>query len=154
MTDTTSNAAMAVEWRPWLMRLLALAGVGVSGYLTWTHLANQAIACGGSQECDIVQQSIYSEVMGIPVALLGLLAYVALLVLLFLRGRLPEAWDAYIPLAVFGISLIGVLYSAYLTYLEMYVIHAICRWCVSSAVIITAIFILSLFDLRSGADLA
>jgi len=153
MTDTTSSAVPAVEWRLWLMRLLALAGLGVSGYLTWTHLTNQAIACGGSQDCDLVQQSAYSAVLGIPVALLGMLAYATLLALLFLRGRLPEAWDAYIPLAVFGISLIGVLYSAYLTYLEIYVIHAICRWCVSSAVIITAIFFLSLPDLRSGADL-
>jgi uncharacterized membrane protein len=153
MTDTTSRVMPAAEWRLWLMRLLALAGLGVSGYLTWTHLTNQAIACGGSQDCDLVQQSAYSAVLGIPVALLGMLAYATLLALLFLRGRLPEAWDAYIPLAVFGISLIGVLYSAYLTYLEFYVIYAICRWCVSSAVIITAIFLLSLPDLRSGADL-
>ena len=154
MTDTTSNAALAIEWRPWLMRLLALAGLGVSGYLTWTHVTNQAIACGGLQDCDIVQQSVYSAVLGIPVALLGVLAYATLLALLLLRGRLPEEWDAYIPLAVFGISLIGVLYSAYLTYLEIYVIYAICRWCAASAVIITAIFFLSLPDLRSGADLA
>jgi uncharacterized membrane protein len=153
MTDTTSRVALVVDWRLWLMRLLALAGLGVSGYLTWTHVTNRAIACGGSQDCDIVQQSAYSAVLGIPVALLGMLAYVTLLALLFLRGRPPEAWDAYIPLAVFGISLIGVLYSAYLTYLEIYVIYAICRWCVSSAIIITAIFLLSLFDLRSGADL-
>ena len=151
--DTMSRTAPAVAWRPWVMRLLALAGLGVSGYLTWTHLTNQAIACGGSQECDLVQQSVYSEVLGIPVALLGMLAYATLLALMFLHGRLPEAWDAYIPLAIFGISLIGVLYSAYLTYLEIYVIYAICRWCVSSAVIITAIFFLSLPDLRSGADL-
>jgi uncharacterized membrane protein len=136
------------------MRLLALAGIGVSGYLTWTHLANRAIACGGSQGCDIVQQSVYSEVVGVPVALLGLLAYVALLALTLLRGRLPEELDAYIPLAVFGIALIGVLYSAYLTYLELYVIDAICRWCVSSAIIMAAILLLSLLDLRAGADLS
>jgi uncharacterized membrane protein len=154
MTDTTSNIAPAVEWRPWLMRLLALAGLGVSGYLTWTHVTNQAIACGGLQDCDIVQQSVYSTVLGIPVALLGVAAYATLLALLLLHGRLPEALDAYIPLAIFGISLIGVLYSAYLTYLEIYVIYAICRWCAISAVIITAIFFLSLLDLRSGADLA
>ena len=152
MTDTTSSVALPIDWRLWLMRLLALAGLGVSGYLTWTHLTNQAIACGGSQDCDIVQQSVYSTVLSIPVALLGVLAYTTLLALLLLRGRLPEAWDAYIPLAVFGISLIGVLYSAYLTYLEIYVIYAICRWCATSAVIITVIFLLSLPDLRASAD--
>ncbi len=154
MTDTISHAAPAINWRPWLMRLLALAGIGVSGYLTWTHLANQAVACGGSQDCDIVQQSVYSEVMGVPVALLGLLAYATLLALTWLRGRLPAELDAYVPLAVFGTSLIGVLYSAYLTYLELYVIDAICRWCVSSAIIMTAFFLLSLLDLRAGADLS
>jgi uncharacterized membrane protein len=154
MTETTSSTVSAIDWRLWLMRLLALAGLGVSGYLTWTHLTNHAIACGGSHDCDIVQQSAYSTVLGIPVALLGVLAYATLLALLLLRGHLPEALEAYIPLAVFGISLIGVLYSAYLTYLEIYVIYAICRWCATSAIIVTAIFFLSLPDLRSGADLA
>jgi len=134
------------------MGLLALAGMGVSGYLTWAHLAHQSVACGQSQDCDIVQQSVYSEMGGVPVALLGLVAYTTLLLLVVLRGRLPMEWDSYIPLALFGISLVGVLYSAYLTYLELYVIYAICRWCVSSAIIITAIFLLSLFELRAEAS--
>jgi uncharacterized membrane protein len=134
------------------MRLLSLAGMGISAYLTWTHLANQSVACGQSQDCDIVQQSIYSEIAGIPVALFGLIAYAVLFVLTLLRGRVPDPWDDYVPLAVFGISLIGMLYSAYLTYLELFVIYAICRWCVSSAIIITAIFALSLPDLKAEVD--
>lgn len=150
--DSTSYSPAGVDRRLWLMRGLALAGMGVSGYLTWAHLADQSVACGQSQGCDIVQQSIYSEVGGIPVALLGLLAYIALLALTLLRGRISEDLDTYIPLAIFGISLIGVLYSAYLTYLELYVIYAICRWCVSSAIITTAIFLLSIPDLKEGAD--
>jgi uncharacterized membrane protein len=131
------------------MRLLTLAGIGVSGYLTWAHLANQSVVCGQSQGCDIVQQSVYSEIAGIPIALLGLLAYVTLFILTLLRSYSPESLEGYIPLAIFGISLIGVLYSAYLTYLELFVIYAICRWCVSSAVIITVIFLLSLPDLKA-----
>jgi uncharacterized membrane protein len=150
--DTISHSTSNVDWRLWLMRLLALAGMGVSGYLTWAHLAGQSVACGQSRDCDIVQQSVYSEVGGIPVALLGLVAYTTLLVLTLLRGRIPEDLDSYIPLAIFGISLIGVLYSAYLTYLELVVIYAICRWCISSAIIITVIFLLSLVDLKVGAD--
>jgi uncharacterized membrane protein len=148
-TDTPGATGLRLDWRVWLMRLLALAGMGVSGYLTWTHLANASVACGQSQSCDIVQQSVYSTIAGIPVALLGLLAYAALLVLSLLRGHSPESLDEYIPLAAFGISLIGVLYSAYLTYLELFVIYAICRWCVSSAIIMTLIFILSLPDLKA-----
>ena len=154
MRNTVSYSVPVIDWRLWLMRLLALTGMGVSGYLTWAHLAGQSVACGQSRACDIVQQSVYSEVGDIPVALLGLLAYAVLFALMLLRGRVPEDLDAYIPLAVFGISLIGVLYSAYLTYLELYVIYAICRWCVSSAIIITGIFLLSLLDLRTSTDLS
>ncbi len=152
--DTTPRIARHSDWRLWLIRLLALAGIGVSAYLTWAHLAHQSVACGQSQGCDIVQQSVYSEVAGIPVALLGLMAYAALFALTLLRGRVPDPWDDYVPLAIFGISLIGMLYSAYLTYLELFVIYAICRWCVSSAIIITAIFLLSLPDLTTEVDLS
>jgi uncharacterized membrane protein len=150
--DTTFHVVQRFDWRLWLMRLLSLAGMGVSAYLAWTHLAHQSVACGQSQDCDIVQQSIYSEIAGIPVALLGLIAYAALFALTLLRGRVSDPRGDFVPLAIFGISLIGVLYSAYLTYLELFVIHAICRWCVSSAVIITAIFLLSLSDLRGEID--
>jgi uncharacterized membrane protein len=145
---TTAHSPIRFDWRLWLIRLLALAGMGVSAYLSWTHLADQSVACGQSQDCDIVQQSVYSEVGGVPIALLGLGAYMALFALSLLRGRSPQELADYVPLAVFGISLIGVLYSAYLTYLELYVIYAICRWCVSSAIFITLIFLLSLPDLR------
>lgn len=153
MAESVIYSAPGVGWRQWLVCLLALAGMGAAGYLTWAHLADQSVVCGQSLGCDIVQQSVYSELGGIPIALFGLLAYAVLFALTLLRGRLPEDLDAHIPLAVFGISLIGVLYSAYLTYLEIYVIYAICRWCVSSAVIITLIFLLSLFDLKGSADL-
>jgi uncharacterized membrane protein len=150
-TDSTPDFAVRIDWRRWLMRLLALAGIGVSGYLTWAHLASRSVACGGSQDCDIVQQSVYSEIAGVPIALLGLLAYAALLALTLWRGRAPDAMEEYLPLAIFGISLAGVLYSAYLTYLELFVIYAVCRWCLSSAFIITAIFLLSLPDLKGEA---
>ena len=148
-TDNSRLAGLRLDWRAWLMRVLSLAGMGVSGYLTWTHLANASVACGTSQSCDIVQESVYSTIGGIPVALLGLLAYATLLVLSLLRGHSPESLDEYVPLAIFGISLIGVLYSAYLTYLELFVIYAVCRWCVSSAIIMTLIFVLSLLDLKA-----
>ena len=151
-TVDTAHAPSHAELRLRLIRLLALAGIGVSGYLTWAHLAGQSVVCGTSHSCDTVQQSVYSEVAGIPVALFGLFAYLAIFVLTLLRGHISEDLDSYNPLAVFGISLVGVLYSAYLTYLELFVIYAICWWCVSSAIIITAIFLLSLPDLKVGAD--
>jgi uncharacterized membrane protein len=134
------------------MRLLALAGMGVSAYLTYAHLTDQSVACGGSHACDTVQQSVYSEVAGIPIALLGLAAYIVLFFLTLLPGRIPDSWGDYTPLVTFGISLIGVLYSAYLTYLELFVIRAICRWCLGSAIIMTVFFFLSLPDLKGEAD--
>jgi len=146
--DEIHYARFGAGWRLWSMRLLSLAGIGVSSYLTWAHLAGQSVACGQSQDCDIVQQSVYSEVAGIPVALIGLAAYIILFLLTLVRGHIPEDLEDYVPLAVFGVSLIGVLYSFYLTYLELYIIYAICRWCVTSAIIITAIFLLSLPDLK------
>ena len=81
---------------------------------------------------------------------MGLVTYATLLLLLLASNRFMT-WTAYIALAIFGISLMGVLYSAYLTYLELFVIEAICRWCVASAIIMVVIFGLSTLNLyREG----
>jgi uncharacterized membrane protein len=138
------------RWRWRLMFVLALAGIGVAGYLSYAYLTQQAIICGQSQGCDIVAQSSYSRMLGIPIAVCGLLSYVILLALLLLQGRLGEDWGAYVPLALFGLSLIGVLFSAYLTYLELVVILAVCKWCMASAIIMTIFFMLSVFELKSA----
>jgi uncharacterized membrane protein len=82
------------------------------------------------------------------VPVIGLLGYLVLLTLSFLRGRLSLAFDFYLPVLSFGAALIGVLYSAYLTYLEAYVIRAWCLWCVTSAIIITIIWLVTSFELR------
>ena len=137
------------SWRWYLMLVLALAGIGVAGYLSYAYLADQAIACGQSQGCDLVAQSGYSRIFGIPIAVFGLLAYIALVILLVAHGRIGENLEAYVPLAMLGISLIGVLFSAYLTYLELFVILTVCKWCVASALIMTAFFVLSIFEMRS-----
>jgi uncharacterized membrane protein len=156
MRHTTRDAALipavSATWQLWLIRLLSLAGIGISGYLTWAHLAHQSVICGQSQGCDIVQQSVYSEIGGIPVALLGLLAYSALFLLTLVQHRGPESVQDYVPLAIFGVALVGVLYSAYLTYLELFVIYAICRWCVTQSVVITLILLLSLPGLKAANE--
>ncbi len=149
-----SQVAFQRSWRYWLMYVLALAGIAISSYLAWSHLNSQEIACGQSQGCSIVDQSKYAEIIigNIPISVLGLLSYLAIFVLLILRGHVQPKWDLYVPLAVFGISLSGVLFSAYLTYMELFVILGVCKWCVSSAVVMTAIFALSIFELRAIAD--
>jgi uncharacterized membrane protein len=130
---------------------LAVAGIAISGYLTYTHLANATVICTGLHSCDYVQQSEYATIAGIPIAFFGLLLYVAILAgaVVALRSlRLASTAG----LVIFGCALAGLLYAAYLTYLELFVLHAICIWCVASAITTTAIFILSLLrELVPGA---
>jgi uncharacterized membrane protein len=134
------------------MILLTIAGLGVSAYLMWGYTVPGAeLACGGSHGCDEVKNSVYANLMGIPLPVVGLVSYSTILVLLALQSWFSvgeQNWPAYIALAIFGISFTGVLYSAYLTYLELFVIYAICRWCVASAIIMVGIFILSILNLN------
>ena len=111
--------------------LLAVLGTGIAAYLTYIHFAGIDPACT-SGGCEKVQASEYSEVLGIPVALLGLLAYIAVASALVVPGEVARASACFIALAGFG-------YSAYLTYLELFEIDAICQWCVASAAVMTAL---------------
>ena len=124
--------------------LIVLASIGLLDaiYLTWIKLANQVAQCAGIGDCEAVNSSPYSEIAGIPIALLGAAAFlVMLLVLLFEEHN--EILRENGPLLVVAISLVGVLYSVYLTYLEIFVIKAICPYCVLSALVLVALLILS-----------
>jgi len=135
------------------MLVVSLVGVGIAAYLTKVGFdPERAIACGPLGDCHTVQSSQYAGVAGVPVALLGLGMYVALVGLLGARRWGPWAVDPppWLPAAVFAIALAGTLYSAYLTYLELWVIDAICAWCVASAVVIATVFVLALPDARAA----
>jgi uncharacterized membrane protein len=109
--------------------LVALAGVGVAGYLTWTHYSNRTVICVRGGGCETVQHSSYSEIGGIPVALLGLIAYSAVLALV--------VWDHPLArLAAATIALVGVAFGVYLLVVQLFVIDAICVWCVANDVVI------------------
>jgi uncharacterized membrane protein len=112
--------------------LLAIAGLGVAGYLTYVHYAGISPVCTTGGSCEKVQTSAYSRLLGIPVALIGLVGYVAILATLLARET--EATRG----AVMALTMTGFAFSAYLTYREIYSIHAICEWCVSSAIVLTA----------------
>ena len=139
------NRAQRMQW---MIRVLCLLGIFVAGYLAWSYLGGTEPYCGGTESCAEVQNSSYADVAGIPVPVIGLVGYALLLGLSLLRGRLSAELDFYLPVLSFGAALIGVLYSAYLTYIEAYVLLAWCYWCVASAVIITAIWVLTIVDLR------
>jgi uncharacterized membrane protein len=110
----------------------ALAGLAVAVYLTYTHFNEGALVCGVG-DCQTVQGSEFATIAGIPIALLGLGLFGTLVALGVIRTRAPQAAEA-LTFAAFGFALAGVLYSAYLTYLEVAVIFAICQWCVVSAI--------------------
>jgi uncharacterized membrane protein len=109
--------------------LVALAGLVVAGYLTWVHFDDAALVCVAGGGCETVQESEYAEVAGVPVALLGLGAYAAILVLV--------VWDA--PIARLGaamLALVGLVFSLYLLVLQLFVIDAVCVWCLANDVVI------------------
>ena len=124
---------------------LSIAGLAVAGYLTYVHYAGIKPACTAGTSCVKVQTSQWSHLAGVPVALLGLVGYVGILASLLAPDREETR------LATLGLTLIGVGFSAYLTYRELFSIHAVCEWCVTSAVILSLLFILSLIRyLRDG----
>ena len=124
--------------------ILGLGGTGISGYLTYGYLANASIGCPFNAHCDLVQASPYAYMWGFPVPLLGLLMYGALTLMgFFLFLRKPE-WENILGLVIYGISLAGVIFTLYLYYLEIFVLHAFCSWCIGSSIVILFIFILSL----------
>ncbi len=118
---------------------LALAGIGVAGYLTLAHYRQEILVCGIG-DCQTVQNSPYAEIAGVPIALLGAGMYVTLAGISLARWRWPERQDL-LTAAAFAIALAGTLYAAYLTYLEIWVIKAICQWCVVSALLTVGIFL-------------
>jgi uncharacterized membrane protein len=129
-----------------VMIVLAVVGLGVASYLTYVHYAGIKPACTAGESCTKVQTSVYSEVVGVPVALLGLLGYVAILASLLA----PETENTRLATAVLTVG--GWAFSAYLTYRELFSIHAICEWCVSSAVIMTILMCLALWRFLRGAE--
>jgi uncharacterized membrane protein len=121
--------------------VLAVLGIGVAGYLTWVHYAGLHVLCfAGGGGCEKVQSSSYAELAGVPVAVLGLAGYVGILATLFLPAETGLTAAAFLSLVGFG-------FSMYLTWAELFRIHAICQWCVGSAVLMTALTAISLVRL-------
>lgn len=129
--------------------LLSLAGFFVSLYLYLYKIGKIGTLACGTGGCETVQASPFSRFLGLEVALYGVVGYAVLLVLSMETLRRPAARLNSLLLLVF--SGIGFAFTVYLTYLELFVIKAICRWCVGSAVIITLIFFVALLDWRRRA---
>lgn len=133
-----------------VMIVLAALGLGVATYLTVVHYVGfSALACtgghGGTSSCQTVQSSQWSKLVGVPVALIGLVGYIGILASLLVRDRDTTR------LATLGMTTVGFGFSAYLTYREAASIHAYCEWCLSSAVIMTLLFAASIARYLTGA---
>ncbi len=135
MTDRKLRAAIA---------LLAIVGIGIAGYLTYAHYADSGVFCiAGGGGCEQVQRSRYAELAGVPVALLGLGAYVALLVTALLPGRAAAAAGTVV-------ALVGAIFSAWLLYAQLALIDAVCQWCLANDVVITLAAVASVIRLRQS----
>jgi uncharacterized membrane protein len=134
--------------------LIALSVIGLidAAYLTYFKYDTGGVCLAGGG-CDVVNSSVYSMFGGVPIALLGAIAYIVMLGILLLESQV-DFFEVNGPLMVFAISLFGVLYSAYLTYLELFVINAICPFCVVSAIVLVLMLLVSTIRIRQGAKTA
>ena len=131
-----------------IVAALALAGIFISLYLTLYKLGVIGELSCSIGSCETVNTSKWSTFLHLPVALSGLLFYVEVFVV-SLVGTIPRfESESFVSILLVAEAAIGVIFSAWLTYLELAVIHAICIWCVTSAVVVTAILFVSLADLR------
>jgi uncharacterized membrane protein len=125
--------------------VLTVIGIGVAGYLTYVHYSGVTPPCSiKGNPCSQVQKSRYSELAGVPVALIGLIGYVLIL------GSLLAPEGERARFAATALTLGGFGFSAYLTYRELFTLHKICEWCVASAVIVTVLMCLSIWRFLQG----
>ena len=130
----------------WASVVLGFIGLADATYLTILKFTHHESACMGVGDCYTVNTSKYATIHGVPIALLGALAYLAIL-FLFWAERHTDWGREYAQLGVFGLTFAGVLYSAYLTYLEAEVIHAYCPYCLLSATVLLFLLILAIIRL-------
>jgi uncharacterized membrane protein len=129
----------AVRMPPdWLIPALSVTGAFIAFYLTFVEVTGTEAVCGPVGDCNSVQTSPYSRVLGfLPVGLLGLLGYLGILAAYVLQVRGPLNLRNMAALAVWGMVVFGLLFTIYLTFLEPFVIGATCAWCIASAVVMT-----------------
>lgn len=147
---TTTAPRLSGDWLRWVGIVLAVLGLGVALYMSYAELTGQETSCPGGTEntgsaseiavnCGFVQNSIYAHFLGIPVAIMGVAGYLAILAVWLLENRLGGLKE-YAPILVFGMALFGFLFSAYLTYTELGIMYTVCTWCLTSALLMTLVF--------------
>ena len=130
------------------LALVAVAGVALAAYLTYVHYQPEALICSIGGGCETVQHSKYAVIAGLPVAAFGLAFWIAALGLV--------AWDSETARTlVVALAVIGIIFSAYLVILQLFVIDATCTWCMINDVILAPLFlVLALLRLRTTTSAA
>lgn len=134
----------------WLYRasiVITLIGLAAAIYTSIIKLTGNKIMCIGGGGCNVVAESPYSMVYGIPVALIGVVGYLAILLVLILEKKAGALFNQNATLVNFGLTLIGFLFTLYLIYLEIFVIKALCEFCVISQIAMTILFVISVIRL-------
>jgi uncharacterized membrane protein len=128
----------------WILPVLAFIGLGVAFYLSYIEVSNTKAVCGPIGNCNSVQESSYAHLFGIiPIGALGMFGYAAILFSWLLQKFGPQSTRKFFTIAIWGMAWLGMFFSIYLTFLEPFVIGATCAWCITSALVMTAIFLLS-----------
>jgi uncharacterized membrane protein len=150
MTDEMEQGGRGWLWAPVVLSAL---GILVSGYLSVKRFTGGSLACSRWAQCDVVNNSVYAKIHGIPVAFIGLAGYLVLLGLAIASLQTEGPTQRRLLGLSFLLALGGVGFSAYLTYLELYVIEALCNWCMASATLITLLAIVGVVNLwRAGRE--
>jgi uncharacterized membrane protein/glutaredoxin len=131
-------------WADWLIPVIIVIGIGVAGYLSYVETQSVSAMCGPVGDCNAVQSSRYAKLFDVlPVGVLGLLGYLGMLAAWLARKYLPKL-EKLAATGFLGMAFLAVAFSLYLTYLEPFVIRAVCIWCLTSAVLVTLLLLLGL----------
>ena len=133
-----------------IIAALALGGVGLAAYLALYKLGYIGTLACGTGGCETVQLSKWATFLGLPVAVWGVGYYVAVFGVALLGTTARFEDEPWVSTALLVLTGWGVVFSAWLTYLELYVINALCRFCVVSAVLVSVIFVVSVFEWRDA----
>jgi uncharacterized membrane protein len=131
-----------------IVAALALAGIFISLYLALYKIGVIGELSCSIGSCETVNTSKWATFLHLPVAVWGLLFYIDVFLISVLGTTRSFENESLVSVLLVAEAAIGVLFSAWLTYLELAVIHAICIWCVTSALVVTMIFVVSIADLR------
>lgn len=129
-------------WHPGIaLALLDFVGLCIASYLSWVELRSESPSCGIIQGCETVANSEYSRIAGVPVAVFGVALSLTLMVLALAWWRTGRSG---LLLAHYALSMVGVIFEMYFTYLQVFVISAVCVWCAAYGISLVAQFLLSL----------